>query len=756
MGYKAKAWWYTITPGDVNVNDIWPNKQVSRQDQQVTVMDFVYEPDTPGTYNYNPLVFQNYRQNWGGMMKLLSSTANNLVEENVEFIEFWAHIDNAPEDAKVYIDLGNISEDIVPYSTGSELKGSGIMSEDRNGNEAIDEGEDLGIDFLNDDQERERCGCSKPDPAGDNFSYTASDIYNPNSYFSINGTEGNALLSDIGGLPDTEDLNRNGTLDRLNSYFRYEIPLDTNASSNPIIAGGGSKGWHLYRIPLKDFKNEIGSPTLTNIDMIRLFVTGANSIVHLRLTEFNLVGSQWQKLNNEDTVLSVSVINFEDNYPKYSIPPGVFQEKDRAHPDENVLRNEQSLDLVINNLPDGESREAVKYLYRPLDVFNYSEMKLFIHGDENPMPGSLSYSTNGTYASEVYFRFGADTNNYYEYRQPVLPGWNEISIPFDDLTTIKQARDSANVVYRIPVEGKPGHFYQIKGNPTLTSVKFLSVGVRNIRGRSPITSLDFLSGEVWVNELRVVGADDSPGWAYSFNSSIRFADLLGINFTMSKTNPYFHRLSDRFGSRVESSNWSVQSDVDIIKLLPINLPESSLKLNYSHTESIGKPLYVPGTDISVEKAGEQLDATDPDSIDFGPKSSSALKNETQTLSISDSWSASSVKLKIPTSYWLVRDTWNALTFGFNYNKTFSRNPTTLSNKSWIWNANIAYGLNLSPDYYINFTDIPVLGSIFALFSDYKNAKFYFTPQSFTANVTAKRNRLTNVTRPRKTEQGRGI
>ncbi|MCK7524629.1 MAG: hypothetical protein MZV64_46945 [Ignavibacteriales bacterium] len=48
------------------------------------------------------------------LKKFLSSTANNLVEENIEFVEFWAQILNAPADAKLYIDLGRISEDVIP------------------------------------------------------------------------------------------------------------------------------------------------------------------------------------------------------------------------------------------------------------------------------------------------------------------------------------------------------------------------------------------------------------------------------------------------------------------------------------------------------------------------------------------------------------------------------------------------------------------------------------------------------------------
>ena len=736
--YKAKAWWYTITPGDVQVNQIWPNRKASKQDQQVTVMDFVFQPDTPGTYNPEPKIHENLKQNWGGMMKLLSSTANNLVEENIEYIEFWGHIDQAPSDAKVYIDLGNISEDVIPNRL--------LDTEDKKQNEVVDQGEDTGLDGIFDADERAKYGSTRADPNGDNFSYTPTSSHNPYDYFNINGTEGNANLSDNARIPDTEDLNRNGTLDLLNSYFRYAVPLDT--INNPYIAGGGDNaGWYLFRIPLKDTATVVGNPSLTNIQSIRVFVTGVTSPVHIRMTEFDLVGSQWQKAIKEDTTLSVSVISYEDN-PNYTLPPGVFQERDRSHPDENVLQNEQSLNLIIKDLQDGQSREAVRFLYRPLDVFNYSEMKLFIHGDVQNFTGSLSDTTNG-YASQVYFRFGTDTNNYYEYRQPVLPGWNEISIPFKEITSLKQTRgDSTNKIYEKGVDGDPGHYYRLKGNPTLTAIQFLSVGVYNIKetgGAYPMP----LSGDVWVNELRVIGADDSPGWAYSVNSSVRFADLFGLSFNMSKKNPYFHAISDRFGSRVESTNWSVASDFDVLKLLPFNLPESSLKINYSHSESLGKPLYVPGTDIRVDQAGRQLDNTNPDSITFGPKNSKDLENETQTLSISDSWSASNVKIKIPTNFWLIRDTFNGLSFGFNYNKTFSRNPTVLSNKSWIWNANLSYGLNLGSQYNFSAVDIPVLGSALGLFSDYRNLRIFFLPQTFTVNLTAKRNRNTNITRARK-------
>lgn len=743
MKYKAKSFWFSQTRSGVNVKTIWGDrKQVARENYDVPVMDYIFLPDTAGTYNYNPDL-SNRERNWGGIMRALSSTANNLIEENIEYIELWMNAADAPPDGKIYIDLGRISEDVIPNNK--------LDTEDKPPyNDLLDEGEDVGIDGMTDDQERAFYNSTKADPSGDNFKFTAgTNVTSIFDYFNYNGAQGNGILLDVGRIPDSEDLNRDGSVDLVNSYFRYEIPLDTNRLTNPFIAGGGEgndPSWYLYRIPLKDTLLKVGDPTFSNVEYIRLFVTGETERVHLRLAEFNLVGNQWQKVLPEDTLMSISVINFEDN-PEYYLPPGLNRAKDRTRPDQDILQNEQSLDLVFDRLPDGESREAVKYLYRPLDVFNYEEMKLFIHGDENNFPGSISYidTINNLGSSEVYFRFGSDTNNYYEYRQPVRPGWNEISIPFGQLTAIKQLRgDSVNAAITLPVQGKPGHSYKVKGQPSLTSVKFLTVGVLNLNNNF---NPGPLSGEVWVNELRVVGADDKAGWAYSFAGSVKLADLMTVNFNMSERDPNFHKLSDRFGSRVSSRNWNISTDLDVLKLLPVRLKDSNLKLNYSHSESVGKPKYFPGTDIEVESAASVAQNV-PDSLRGGQKTADQIRSETQSVNVSDSWTASSIQLRIPSSYWLIRDTWNALTFGFNYNRSFSRSPTTLSNRSWVWNATVSYALNLSPDYFIYPANIPVVGSIIGLFTDYRNVKVFFTPQTISFNLRASRNKNTNVTRAR--------
>ena len=708
------------------------------------MLDYVFEPDQKGSYNLNPAL-DTLQYNWGGIMRNLSSTANNLVEENIEFIEFWLKVIDAPDGSKLYIDLGQITEDVIPNGQ--------LDDEDVNENGNVDEGEDIGIDRLRDFEEEGYDPINNPDPAGDNFAYATGST----DYQRINGTQGNFELTRI---PDSEDLNGNLTLDRVNSFFRYEVPIDTNRLTNPFIQGGGDNaGWYLFKVPLREYTAAVGQPSFTIVDFIRIFTVGNESSMHLRFNDINLVGNQWRKVlvpgyvDEDDTTLIVSTISFEEN-PEYVQPPGVSRERDRSNPDEEVLKNEQSLRLVINELHDGDKREIVKDLYRPLDLFNYKEMKFFVHGDEDDSYGSVSYFNDiNDFGSEVYLRFGSDSLNFYEYRQPVKAGWNEVKITLSDLTSIKQLREDLTVLYKVPLENLPGHSYGIKGNPTLTSISFFAIGILNpnlneARQQQP-PNYYWVSGEIWVNELRVLGADDTKGWAYSTSTSLQMADLMTISFNLGQTDPYFHKLNERFGSRIDKRNWGTTVNFDALKLIPANLTGSNLKINYSRNESVAKPLYLPGTDILVDEAAQQLinkETANNISQEEANRKAEQLKSDAQTVNVSETWTLSGIKLRIPSREWYIRDIVNGFTFGFNYNVSEGRNPTTLSSKNWIWNASANYSLNLGKDNFFKFADIPILGALFELFDDYKDAKFYYTPQTLNTGFTATRKRNSSLSR----------
>ena len=754
IDYKAFSYWFNRIPAVDNVNDIWPERKAARDNQQITVLDFVYEPTERGKYNsLNPTI-SDPLLNWGGMMKPLSSTASNLVEENIEFIEFWAQVGSAPEGANLNIDLGQISEDVIPNGE--------LDSEDLNQNDLIEEGEDTGIDGLIDSEEPGYDPATNPDPNKDNFAYSQGT----GNYETINGTEGNAALTDVGRLPDSEDLNRNLNLDRINSYFRYTVPLDTMRESNPFIQGGGgnNKGWYLFRIPLKDYTEAIGNPSFTLVETIRLWISGVDQPVHLRFTEMNLVGNQWRKvldpprITEDDEVLEVTTINIEDN-PEYNSPPGVQRERDRSKPDEDVYKNEQSLNLILTNLQDGDKREIVKYLYKQLDLFNYRELKMFLHGDEYDGRGSVSYfEDNITYGAEIYFRFGTDTTNYYEYRQPVRNGWNEVRMVFSELTAIKEQRTNTREVYRQYLPDGSGASYAVKGSPTLTRVKFFIIGIQNpkyVYAQNDSTKIrpnnfgEPVSGSVWVNELRVLDAEDTPGWAYTASASLKLADLVTIDVNTKQTNPYFHSLSDRFGNRVDNKNWGLNVNFDLLKLIPANLQGSNFSLSYSRRESIAKPLYLPGTDINVDKAAEEARKAminNGYSEEAAQAEADRIRFETQTFSQTDSWALNGVKFVIPSDAWYIKETINNLSMGFNYTITTSRNSTTLKNEKWLWNANLNYNLNFSKDNYFQPLNIPIIGDVLGIFTDYKDVKVFYSPQKFDASFTASRNKAFDISR----------
>ncbi len=737
MDFKGKSFWYNILPSLTRSQNIWPNKEVAKKDREVTVLDFVYRPSEKGLNNSTPDL-GNSDKVWGGMMKSLSSSASNLVEEKIDAIEFWINIHDIngkqPQNVTLNLDLGQISEDMIPNNK--------LDTEDkRPWNDIIDEGEDTGIDGLRNIDEPGYDATTNRDPNGDDFRIVTGSRGDPNDYVRINGSQGNAALSDIGRFPDSEDLNGNKTLDKINSYFRYEIPLDTSLANNPFVAGGGAikddgnkSRWYQFKIPLKEFNKKIGSPTFSLVEFIRLWVSGTDEEIHFQLTDFNLVGSQWQKIvdgthvTEDDDVLTVSNVSIEDN-PEYYRPEGLAREIDRTNPDQTIAKNEQSLDLIIKDLEDGDSRTVVKYLVKGLDVFNYSEMKLFVHGDLDISESSISYQNDANpndRGTDLYFRFGADSTNYYEYIRPTRAGWEEISVKFEDLTTIKDLRpaDSVDVPYRVPVPGKPGHFYGVRGAPSLTKISFLALGVLNPKDGG--VKLMPVSGHLWVNELRVIGANDKAGWAMSSSASLKLADIVSVSGSYKQSDPYFHKLSERFGKRVDSRSWNVQTSVNIIKLMPFNMPGSNLSVNVSHSESISKPMYKPRTDISVEKAAET--SSNPDS----------LKLVTETMNISNTIAISGIKLRIPSKAWYIRETINGLSFNYSYNSSNSRSPAIESANSWGWNGSGSYSAKFSKDNYFQPANIPIIGEIFKLFKDYRNVKIYFTPQKFDASLSSKR------------------
>ena len=120
-----------------------------------------------------------------------------------------------------------------------------------------------------------------------------------------------------GRIPDTEDLNANGVVDLANSYYEYELLLDTVRTNNPRIVGGGGRKddgsyskWYQFRIPVREWVRQVGTPSQENIEFIRVAFVNATDTIAVRIGDFSLVGNQWQKLQRDanDSLFDVTVV----------------------------------------------------------------------------------------------------------------------------------------------------------------------------------------------------------------------------------------------------------------------------------------------------------------------------------------------------------------------------------------------------------------------------------------------------------------
>lgn len=733
---KGKMFWFNNLNQITRLTEVYPNKKPGNAaNDRVTVLDLAYFPTQRGQFNYSADLPGTLRpdQNWGGIMKPISIAATNLINENINFIEIWMKVDSLTQslpDQQMVIDLGAITEDVIP---NRQLNDEDYVIS-RNPNGTLQEGEDVGLDMMSNAREVTDYPTLGPDPSGDDYAFQNTS----NDYSKINGTENNKN-GPSGQIPDTEDLNGNGVVDFANSFFEYHVPLNANPQTNPLIVGGGNEGWYQYRIPLRDFAKQVGSPSFENVEYIRVSFLNARDNIRVRIADFSLVGSQWQEQRKGDSTFAVSVISVEDN-PSYTSPPGVIRERDKTRPDEDVFANEQSLSLLVTGLPDGESRNAIKYYnYKPLDVFSYRTMKMFVHGDT-----SFAYNGEGNYDAEYFFRFGADSLNYYEYRAPLHPDWdplNEMVVKFSDLTGIKQGRDSTNRVDSIAVPGgPPGSYYLVRGNPSLTRIISLAIGVRNPLG---IGTTQPIRGQVWVNELRLTSVDDAAGVAYRMDAQLKLADLGAVSFNYSKIDPNFHTLDQRFGTRQTGINWGVNTSLQLEKFFPSDWVGTALPVSYSHTEALIKPKYLTNSDVLVSEAADRerekvisRGGTEAEAS----AASEQIRFESETLRKTDTYAAPNFRIGLPSNAWYIRDTWNKLAFGFSYTRSTEHSPALVNSLSWQWNAKLAYALNLPPDYFVSpFKDL--FDGVWLL-DEYKDMKVFFpiTTFSWSLNATRARNR----------------
>ena len=738
MERRGSLVWYNPFRGAL-ISDIWPNREVTSQTARTTeilTMQFTPKEDQPAN-------------SWAGVMRALSPGFFDQTES--KFLEVMIKGDTGV----VHIDLGQISEDVIPnrkYDTEDNEKG-GI----REGN--LDPQEDTGLDRMNDDDPRavaaggdfwdinENGQKDDFEPwSNDNWDYVSGSI----DYGAINGTENSA--NDGIKIPDTEDLNGNGTTDFINNYFSYKFDLDKLTGDTDLIVGGEGlsaaqdRGWRLYRIPINAAADTVGVPNLALIENVRVWVDGVNGPANISIAEINLTGNDWREYNPQDSRLAISVLNTHDNPGNYIQPAGVSGVRDRVT---RALAREQALVLKVNELEADSSIFAQKAFFATQNFIHYKRMKLFVFANDQsssnhiqPVNESEIAPDDSTRSDVVFFlRFGSNENNYYEIRERVyggmIPGFgswdrrNAIDIELADLTSIKFDTSYANYLAgrasdpdsyfekEIPESGGR-KWYRIKGEPSLRNIRVIFAGVENKGdvGTGPYT------GEIWLNELRLSNIEKDKGIAMRARFDLAISDVITVNGELNKQDADFHNIATRFGSGDNKIAGTLNGSIKFGRFLPrkwgINLP-----LNLSYSKSEATPKYIPGSDIFItpDTPEEELEVA---------RSTSRQKSFSLSFSKSNR-----------SKNFFVKHTFDNLRASISNTSGEQSNANMEFSRRWTWNGNIDYNLQFGQKTFIQ--PLKFMSSV-PLFKGVGKTKLYYLPRSFATSIKGVQSSSSSKTR----------
>ena len=516
-GYgRAKLAWYSIDPifytnsrpqginnDDISlnttrrifINEIFPEQDLVQGSTTIQqTFDMAFYPDERGPYNNS--IQQSFiskkSDNWGAIMRPLTST--NFEQSNVEFIEFWlldtfTEIQNDNNSGELIFHLGNISEDILKdgrkqYENGLPgLNSSELIQKTSwgkvpstqsllyafntlEGDRAL---QDVGLDGLNDTEEKDVfTNGSIEDPAGDNYKFFVSAEGNIlNRYKNYNGTQGNSPIAfsdfERGNTtePDTEDINRDQSMNTIDSYFEYRVPISKSMTvgNHPFITDvrdnvevelpNGDKlntRWIQFKVPIKKeyyqssnfssyFESVNNIQDLRSIRFIRMAIKGFNEPVVFRFGTLDLVRGDWRMYNrnineniveNKNTRVDISTVNILENENRipinYVLPPTI--QREQINNNNTIVRqNEQSLSFRVCDLQPMDSRGIFKNV--EVDMRQYKKIKMFLHAES--IPGQIKLPGDGSedsYDNRIvaFLRIGTDyKDNFYQIEVPLKP-----------------------------------------------------------------------------------------------------------------------------------------------------------------------------------------------------------------------------------------------------------------------------------------------------------------------------------------------
>ena len=623
------------------------------------------------------------------------------------------------------------------------------------------------------------------DPSNDDYHYFRGSDWDAKKasilerYKRINNPQGNSPDNDNNNerydtsyktTPDVEDINQDYTLNEYEKYYQYHISIrpqdlvvgrnfivDKRTASAPLRKGGSETvTWYQFRIPLEEFQKRVGNISdFTSIRFMRMFLTDFEKPVVLRFGTFDLVSGKWrqytQNLTNAASTsgtMAVSAVSIEENNNKvpvnYTLPPGIDRGQDPSQP-QLVQQNEQALSMSVSNLGTGESKAV--YKNTTLDLRQYKRLQMFVHA--NAFEQNTTNLTDNQLA--VFVRLGSDyKNNYYEYEIPLKltpAGWydtytaegckavwpeeNMMDIPLQLLTSVKkqrnQARGAGTASYNRPFSiydaEHPANRVTIMGNPTLGEVKTMIIGVRNLASSQK-------SGEVWVNELRLLEFNNEGGWAARGQLNLQLSDFGTVDINASHSTDGFGGLEQGVNERQQETKTdvSVTTSLELGKFFP-DKAKVSAPLYYSVTKSESRPKYNPlDTDMELKDALEgAANRQERDSIE----SIAVTKRLTTNFSLSN------VRVGIQTtSHPMPYDPAN-FSFSYSHSHSHTTGETTVYENEDNWRGAVNY--TWTPVYKTWEPFRKIIKGKSRWFDILKNFGLNWLPQNITFNTEMVRN-----------------
>ncbi|HZE19037.1 MAG TPA: hypothetical protein VE402_02855, partial [Candidatus Angelobacter sp.] len=346
-----------------------------------------------------------------------------------------------------------------------------------------------------------------------------------------------------------------------------------------------------------------GRPSWENVKHARLWVDGMTAPTNLQIGGVELVGSRWLASPRDTAQVQRGVVfdvKVRNNKDDSGINPATGQRFYVSPFDvgnavgSNATRREQSLALAYQNLESGDSVFAFKAFSDGTNGTGYTQyrdIRFYVHGDLGVEAQKL----------RVLARFGADTINYYEYSLPVRTGWQDVRVPMEILSRLKEANND-----RVKVDstgGTEGPYYAVVGNPSFTRVNRITFGITAFAaplGPGP-------AGEVWVDELRLDDVRKDVGKTGNFTVQANFADVLSFSGNYQKQDQDFFRVGSGVaqGTGLNHTALGFSSTLQLDKMLPLSGLELPVTITASHVADV--PKYRTGSDVVLDQARSDVE-----------------------------------------------------------------------------------------------------------------------------------------------------